>query len=270
MEPAQREAAIQRVFISMPAKKIDGHYWDVIERGRLNLEIGLDSASIDALGKEKLTGIARRLKGLGLNATVHAPFNEIFLGAPDRLVREAALARLDGAFDIAEAFSPRAVVVHLNFEERRFRYLYDTWLEHVIPNIIRYAKRCAGMGALLSLENVYEERPEAMVEVFERLKGYPVGHCLDVGHVSAFSDTPLAGWFDATGPYIRHFHLHDNDGTRDHHLPIGSGSIRFGLVRDFIAKMKEKPIITLEPHSEEDIWRTLDGFVSAGLLDAMA
>jgi sugar phosphate isomerase/epimerase len=126
MEPAQREAAIQRVFISMPAKKIDGHYWDVIERGRLNLEIGLDSASIDALGKEKLTGIARRLKGLGLNATVHAPFNEIFLGAPDRLVREAALARLDGAFDIAEAFSPRAVVVHLNFEERRFRYLYDT------------------------------------------------------------------------------------------------------------------------------------------------
>jgi hypothetical protein len=48
----------------------------------------------------------------------------------------------------------------------------------VIPNIIRYAKRCAGMGALLSLENVYEERPEAMVEVFERLKGYPVGTAL--------------------------------------------------------------------------------------------
>ncbi len=270
MEPAQREAAIRKVFISMPAKKIDDHYWKLIERNRLNLEIGLDSASLDTLGKGRLADIARGLKDLGLAATVHAPFNEIFLGAPDRLVREAAIARLDGAFDIAEAFAPRAVVVHLNFEERRFRYLYDNWMELVIPNIIRYAERCAAMGALLSLENVYEETPAAMAEVFERLKRYPVGHCLDVGHVSAFSYTPLAGWFDATGPYIRHFHLHDNDGTRDGHLPIGSGSIRFDMVRDFIAKMKEKPIITLEPHSEDDIWRTLDGFVSTGLLDAMA
>jgi hypothetical protein len=80
--------------------------------------------------------------------------------------------------------------------------------------------------------------------------------------VSAFSDTRLPDG-SMPQPVNPPFHLHDNDGTRDHHLPIGSGSIRFGLVRDFIAKMKEKPIITLEPHSEEDIWRTLDGFVSA-------
>ncbi|MBP7584485.1 MAG: hypothetical protein KBA61_10650, partial [Spirochaetes bacterium] len=64
---------------------------------------------------------------------------------------------------------------------------------------------------------------------------------------------------------IRQLHLHDNDGSGDEHLPIGAGNVDFGLVAGFIARAKVKPLVTLEPHSEGDIWKTLHGFHEKGL-----
>ncbi|HQP50433.1 MAG TPA: TIM barrel protein [Spirochaetota bacterium] len=259
--------AIEEVYISMPVRKIDDHYMSIILRNTLHLEIGLDYRSLESRTMDDFMSLARQLKNAGIRTTVHAPFNELFLGAPDRIIRQAAIERMDYAFSVAELFSPRAIVVHLNFEERRFRYLYDEWMNNIIPNLKRYADRCGEMGAVLSLENVYEEVPDAVVDVFSRLKGYPAQLCLDVGHVSAFSDASLPAWFEAAGHCIGHFHLHDNDGTGDQHRPIGSGTIDFGLVGNFIASMKSRPLITLEPHREEDIWKTLKGFSSTGLFE---
>ncbi|HON77546.1 MAG TPA: sugar phosphate isomerase/epimerase family protein [Spirochaetota bacterium] len=259
--------AIEEVYISMPVRKIDGSYMSIILQHTLHLEIGLDPGILESFTMHDFRDLAEQLKKAGVRTTVHAPFNELFLGAPDRLIREAAIARMDYAFNIAELFSPKAIVVHLNFEERRFRYLYDEWMGNIIPNLKRYADRCGEMGAVLSLENVYEEVPDAVQDVFTRLKGYPAQLCLDVGHVSAFSDTSLGEWLEAAGPYIGHFHLHDNDGTGDQHQPIGTGIIDFDLVGKFIASMESRPLITLEPHTEENIWKTLKGFSATGLLD---
>jgi len=89
------------------------------------------------------------------------------------------------------------------------------------------------MGALLALENVYEERPDAMVRVLEALEGLPAGHCLDAGTSVRFSETPLDEWVRKTGRFIRQFHMHDNDGTGDQHGPIGSGKIDFAFIRSF-------------------------------------
>ena len=258
---------IEEVYISMPVRKIDDHYMSIIQKNKLNLEIGLDYQSLESRTPKDFESLARQLNEAGIRTTVHAPFNELFLGAPDRLIRQAAIERMDYAFNVAELFSPKAIVVHLNFEERRFRYLYDEWMGNIIPHLKRYADRCGEMGAVLSLENVYEEVPDVVGDIFSRLKGYPAQLCLDVGHVSAFSDTSLTAWLEAAGPCIGHFHLHDNDGAGDQHRPIGSGIIDFDLVGNFIASMKTRPLITLEPHKEEDIWKTLKGFSSTGLLE---
>lgn len=259
--------AIEEVYISMPARKIDTHYMSIILQNSMHLEIGLDYRSLESRSMNDFRTLAGQLDKAGIRTTVHSPFNELFLGAPDRLIRQAALERMDYAFAVAELFSPRAIVVHLNFEERRFRYLYNEWVDNIIPNLKRYAVRCGDMGSILSLENVYEETPEAVRDVFSRLRGYPVQLCLDVGHVSAFSDASLGVWLEEAGPYIGHFHLHDNDGSGDQHRPIGSGAIDFELVGMFIASMKSRPLVTLEPHAEDDIWKTLKGLASTGLLD---
>ncbi len=258
------------VFINMPFRQIEEKYRPLIERYRFDLEIGIDHIALDTFPREVFRETAARLKDLGLAFTIHAPFNEIFLGAPDRLVRDAARQRLDMAFGIIEHFLPvTSVVMHLNYEDRRFGFVYDDWFGHVVPAIRDFAGRCAEMRTTLMLENVYEETPDAMAAVFDALSGAGVGHCLDAGHLSAFSETSLPDWLAVMGARVRQFHLHDNDGTSDAHAPIGTGAIDFGLIRDFIARMDARPVITLEPHSEEDLWATLAGYEASGVRAAV-
>ncbi len=258
------------VFICMPVRRIDAGVLELVGRYRFNLEIGIDHYALESYPASHFADLADQLKRLGIAMTVHAPFHELFPGAPDRLVREAATARLDAAFDLMAAFSPRSVVMHLNHENRRFGFVADDWFSHIVPAIERYAGRSRGMGALLVLENVYEESPRAMVRVLEALAGTGVFHCVDVGHLNAFSETKLDDWLEVTGPYIRQFHLHDNDGSGDSHGPIGSGTVRFELVADFIGRMDTRPLVTLEPHNEADIWRTLEGLERTGIAEALS
>ena len=258
------------VFICMPVRRFDDSVFALLEKYRFNIEVGIDHYALDRFPREHFTVLAGRLSGLGIATTVHAPFHELFPGAPDRLVREAAVARLDAAFDLMGAFSPRSVVMHLNHENRRFGFVAGDWFAHIVPAIERYAARSRDMGAMLVLENVYEEEPSGMARVLEALSGSGVRHCLDVGHLNAFSETGLDEWLAATGPHVRQFHLHDNDGSGDSHGPIGSGTVRFDRVAEFIGRMDERPIITLEPHTEPDIWLTLDGLERTGIVAALA
>jgi len=55
-----------------------------------------------------------------------------------------------------------------------------------------------------------------------------------------------------------HFHLHDNNGSKDEHLPLGNGKIDFYPLIGFLKKRKELPLITLEPHEEADLWPSME------------
>ena len=258
-----------RVHVNLPFGKINDRIADCFIRQGLNPEIGINHEVMTHYGRNDFTGMAERFLAAGLKMTVHCPFNEIFPGSPDPLIRKASRERLDGVFGILPLFRPRAAVMHLNYEERRFRFVYDAWISHIVPAVKHYAELCGKIGAVLSVENVYEEDPRAMADLFGRLKGYPVQHCLDVGHLNAFSETGLEEWLSLMGPFIGHFHLHDNDGTGDHHLPIGAGNVDFSRVSRFIREMDREPLITLEPHREEHLRDTLRGFAAAGLLQSM-
>jgi sugar phosphate isomerase/epimerase len=264
MESEKYKEILNSIFICIPLINLDERYMKLIKEYHINPEIGIDFRALDRFPAGYFKKTAHNLLDIGICTTIHAPFHELFLGAPDGLIQKAAVKRMDAAIRAAACFSPKSVVIHLNFEEKRFRFIYDEWFTQIIPNLKRYAEKCGKMGAFLSVENVYEEVPDAMIEVFSELKDYPVYHCLDVGHLNAFSKTNLDMWLQSMGPYIRQFHLHDNDGTNDTHSPIGTGNLDFGKIRSFISKMNTKPIITLEPHSDEDLWKTLDGFRAAG------
>jgi sugar phosphate isomerase/epimerase len=261
--------ALQHVFITMQARFFEERYAALVERYRMNCEIVLDHASLDSLSKRTFRRIAHALQRFGVRCTVHAPFQELFPGAPDRIVREASIKRLSAAFDIAALFNPESVVMHLNYEEKRFGFVIGEWLLKTVPDIAHFAQKAKTMGAILAIENVYEEGPGIMEQVLSRLTNQNAFMCLDVGHVSAFSRTPLKTWLSAMNTRIRQFHLHDNNGKGDAHKPIGEGTIDFSLIAKYITRAPTIPLITLEPHSVEDIWRTVDGFCKKGLFAAI-
>jgi sugar phosphate isomerase/epimerase len=62
-------------------------------------------------------------------------------------------------------------------------------------------------------------------------------------------------WVEALGPFIGQLHLHDNAGRQDDHLPLGGGAIDFPMLFKKLGAMRSvPPLITLEPHREDDLW----------------
>ena len=75
------------------------------------------------------------------------------------------------------------------------------------------------------LENVLEEEPEYLLDIVRAADHPRLGLCLDVGHANAYSAVPAMEWLKRLAPYLRHFHLHNNDGSFDAHAPLNEGDI---------------------------------------------
>jgi len=75
-------------------------------------------------------------------------------------------------------------------------------------------------------------------------------------------------WIDELGGYVKELHLHDNFGQYDEHLPVGDGNFPF---HDLFAMLKhnKKPVITLEPHNEIHLWKTIENLKKSNLLEIL-
>jgi sugar phosphate isomerase/epimerase len=159
---------------------------------------------------------------------------------------------------LVPVFRPKTVVCHAGYDWRRYGYFKSHWLENCLETWSWLANSLGQHGVRLMLENVYEEDPEDIRVIFDRLKNPNVGFCLDCGHLSAFGNSDLKVWLASIGPYIGQLHLHDNHGKTDEHLALGSGTFDFGLLFTYLKlNNNSPPIISLEPHQEGDLWPSL-------------
>jgi sugar phosphate isomerase/epimerase len=67
-------------------------------------------------------------------------------------------------------------------------------------------------------------------------------------------------------PWLGQLHLHDNNGDHDQHLAPGRGMVDFSGLFQYLRLHNLHPLITLEPHSEEDLWQALDYLEETDLL----
>ena len=86
------------------------------------------------------------------------------------------------------------------------------------------------------LENVLEEEPEWLLDVVRGVDDPRLRMCLDIGHVNAYSQKTVLEWLEACGPWLSHFHVHNNDGSRDQHSALFEGSIPMG---EFLLRAEE-------------------------------
>jgi sugar phosphate isomerase/epimerase len=80
-------------------------------------------------------------------------------------------------------------------------------------------------GVQIVLENVLEDDPQWLLDIVKGVDDPRLRLCLDVGHVNAYSVLPVMDWLEMWAPYISHFHIHNNDGSRDQHYPLTEGTI---------------------------------------------
>ena len=123
---------------------------------------------------------------------------------------------------------------------------------------------------MIAIENVYEADPLYLKRLLDTFEDSPrISFCFDTGHFNAFSEAPLDSWMDELGSSIGQVHLHDNRGFKDEHVAVGEGTFPFFEFFGRLKKNSKSPIITLEPHTEETLWRTLENIEKMNLLEGL-
>ena len=167
----------------------------------------------DASVQVKLDGIERKV--------LHAPFNELFPCAIDKKARELAADRYRQAIELAKRYGSTKVVIHGG---------YNPWLNYpvwYVEQSILFWKEFLkeDPGVEIVLENVLETEPQWLLDIAKGVDDPRLKLCLDIGHVNAYSKIPLMDWLESWAPYLSHFHIHNNDGSRDQHNALNDGNI---------------------------------------------
>ncbi len=246
------------VHISMPWRFLP-QYLEMILHYRMNLEIGFDANQLDAVPRTEMNAVASKLQKRGCRITLHGPFWDLSPGSVDSLIRKISKLRLDQFMRIFEIFRPIQVVCHTGYDPRHHGGHRQIWLDHSMGTWEDLVRQAEKLGIPLLLENVWEHDPLLHQEIFRRIPSACFGFCLDVGHQNCFSKTSLDQWIEALSDFLMEMHLHDNNGTRDAHLPIGQGNIDFVTLFRVLEKAGKKPLLTLEPHRKEHLVETLAG-----------
>ncbi|MBS3968834.1 MAG: sugar phosphate isomerase/epimerase [Clostridia bacterium] len=199
---------------------------------------------VDALYKEYET----LLNGFQGEITIHGPYMDLNPISMDTRVRELTLERYLQAVEIAKVFDSRWIVIHTYFSQihNQESWYQDYWIEEnlkfwekVIPVLEKEKKT-------IVLENVFDVNPSTIKELVDGLGSEFFKACLDVGHCNVFSEESIKTWLEVLGERLRYLHLSDNNGKRDNHLPIGSGSIDFQEIVNNLPKNRKDLIVISE------------------------
>ncbi|MGD8262009.1 MAG: sugar phosphate isomerase/epimerase family protein [Desulfobacterales bacterium] len=252
------QTLLKNIQINMPFSMLFDTYLDKFVQHGLNPEIGIDAATLERFSNAEFLDVAETLHNHGLITTLHGPYIDLSAGSTDPAVRALTRRRFEQVLDLIPVFKPKSVVYHAGYDAKRYGYFRDVWVENCLEIWTWLANLISEKGSQLMLENVYEKQPEDMLIIFEKLQRHRVGFCLDTGHLTAFGNSDLASWLTCLGSYLGQLHLHDNHGKNDEHLAMGNGTIDFDVLFDYLKnEVHPQPIITIEPHTESDLWQSL-------------
>lgn len=266
MATRPHSAVISRCFVNAPWYELKSNLLELFVEYGLQPEIGLEGTCLYDEDTAEFIRVHDILESNGLQCTLHAPFFDLAPGSLDPFILEQSRQKLNRAMDLIAIFRPKSIVCHLQYEENKHGYVFAQWLTNSVATWRQLSGRASELGVRIMLENTYEATPKAHLAVLTELPVEAVGFCLDVGHLGAFAKSSWRNWLPTMLPWLGQLHIHDNDGERDQHLAPGRGSFDFPGFFNFLRENGCHPLITLEPHSREDLWQTLEYFESTGFL----
>lgn len=186
----------------------------------------------DALDEERMRKLIPRMLRSAENcgcsapekAIVHGPFTEIIPMAIDHLAAEYAMTRLNQAYDGCRQLGVNRMVVHSGLMPEIY---FPVWHIKKSTEFWKRFMEDKPSDFHLYIENVFDPEPNSLTEIMTKIDDPRVRLCLDVGHAHCKSDPEydIFEWIRIQGPYLEHFHLHNNDSTSDQHGPVMEGTM---------------------------------------------
>jgi len=161
------------------------------------------------------------------SVSMHGTYYDIFYTSIDPLIVEITKQRFLQSIHAALFHGISSLTFHSVYRSK-FDGHSPSWTDTYIKKSIEFwndFETNIPDGMMVCIENEGDEDPEVFMQVIKGIDSPKVRACFDIGHAYIHSPAPLEKWVRVLGNSIGHVHIHDNDGKKDLHLPLGQGVI---------------------------------------------
>lgn len=245
------------IFVHVPYKILLDNL-DKLCKLNINCEIYVSGESLDTHTPAEINRINSTFQELKLKKIMHGPFMDLNAGSFDSSVREITGLRLLKALDFCQELGSENIVLHTGFHPIFYAHHKERWLNFACDTFKPAVEKAARQKINICIENSIDTSPDVIVELIEKINAPNFSACFDVAHYNVFTKIPILECLKKYDPKkIREIHLSDNNGERDSHLALGEGKIDFPSFFHEVKKLRIEPIITVEPHTVEDIPKSI-------------
>ncbi|QDA31142.1 sugar phosphate isomerase/epimerase [Thermococcus indicus] len=240
--------------------ELSGKGLSIDELGVSLVEVYMDDLPL-LVGTSVDWGLVREISSLGIQLTVHAPTHTGKFSALDLGVKSGInIKTVERVMQIASSLDALKVVIHGGRIGKNYHraYLNTKRQLEIIGSI------ADDFGVPVMLENLFGPSVGILPPELMSLLEPDMGICFDFGH--AFLTAMELGInmdeFLTLCPMIDHLHIHDNNGSRDDHLPPGKGLIGIKFVKKVIETARPSTgILEVRNYSSlEEILRAIQVF----------
>lgn len=192
---------------------------------------------------------AKALKGIGVPLSVHPPAWDVNIAAPIGALRSAAMWMNRKAAELCAEVGGSQVVFHPGYYDPDSNFSRTRARDNCFAALEDLISVCKPLGVTIAFENIASPAAALFTrEEFEHaLDGVDpcVRYLLDIGHAH-FNHWDIPAVIDALAPRLCAFHIHDNDGRGDTHLPIGSGNTLWQPIFESMRQLPDSVMYVLE------------------------
>ncbi|OQD58545.1 putative sugar phosphate isomerase/epimerase [Methanobrevibacter arboriphilus JCM 13429 = DSM 1125] len=177
---------------------------------------------------------------------LHSPTIDLNPASMNEGIRNETAKQTKEALDLAAKIGALAITTHpgvVHRKEERIRNLAIRFCIETLKDCQKYAE---DVGVILSVENMPNKQeylansPEEHRKLVESVGSSAT---IDWGHANTYKSP----YEYLKIPNISYFHLNDNEGEKDSHIPLGKGSADFS--KNFLNQVK-KGIIELNNYED--------------------
>jgi sugar phosphate isomerase/epimerase len=208
----------------------------------------------------ELESIQEKLVSLALRPIIHSAVYDINVASLNPLIRKASIRQTLESIRFAAKIGAKIVIIHPGRLPKDYPpvYLKNSRI-NLLTSLNVMARMAGRMGVMLAIENSPRGRahrlvtsPQEHLHILRRVGSPHLGALLDIGHAHTWG-VDLREYIKSLADYILLFHLHDNRGQADDHLPLGRGTIDLRGIGEEIQRMKKRHPVILSMRRKEDI-----------------
>ncbi|MCI0437930.1 MAG: sugar phosphate isomerase/epimerase [Chloroflexi bacterium] len=215
-----------------------------VEHGFYGLELGSMTLWPEKMSRGEIRDVRVQAASNGVDLSIHFIHRGVAPASHDADRRAKHLAELEATLNLAHDIGARPIVVHpgpLDAPGKDPAQTSERERQEAIKYLADFLSKGARIaeetGTVICVENLVHTPGNVirsygeLAALVESIGSPAVRITLDLGHADTADG--LIPAFETFAPYLRHIHMHDSDGVRDHY-EVGKGKIDYATLLGYL------------------------------------